>query len=367
MRRRARPDGLPFRLYERYGKSTYSIGYKSRANVWMFRLRCDVLDTSAIQRIRADAIHRAVSMDAATPPSNGFAALSAAFFDWQLSFAPGSEFRRAESTIAENRREACNLDKAFGKIDIRHLKKTHAYQYLDASEAAGRGPKANKEISLATTILEFGVRRGKLDINPFSGVRKLVTKPSTRLVTEDMLLFTLKVGRARGGIRHIAALALYTAYLCVRRPGEVLGLTRAQLREEGIHWTASKRKRGTAAMVGVIEWSPTLRATIDEALAVRRHAGAANDVVFGNLEGRRYTKGGWKKTLAYLMTDCSKAAIAAGMHFVPFNLQDCRPAGVTERLSNNDGSVLEATLHTSERMVRAYYDRRRTRMAKPTR
>ena len=51
--------------------------------------------------------------------------------------------------------------------------------------------------------------------------------------------------------------------------------------------------------------------------------------------------------------------------FTPFSLQDCRPKGVSDKLARGDLDVLDATLHTSERMVRSVYDRRRTRVAKP--
>lgn len=366
MRRRTRPDGLPFQLYERVGKTTYSIGYKSPDNSWTFRLKCDVQDAAAIKGTRAEAIHRAVSSAMPSPAENSFAALSAAFFEWQSALPLGDEGRRAESTLTENRREAGNLDKAFGRIDARHLEGYHAYQYLAECQKAGRGAKANKEISLARSILEYGVRVGKLKLNLFTGVKKLTTFPSTRLVTDAELLFVLKVGRSCGGVRLIAALALYTAYLCVRRSGEVLSLTRAQLRDDGIHWTAAKRKRGTAALVGRIEWSPTLRAIIDEALEIPRNVGASSEFVFGNLAGRRYTKGGWKKTLWCLMDDCAKVAAHEDRPFTAFSLQDCRPAGVTERLENKDPTVMDATLHTSERMLRSHYDRRRIRVARAT-
>ena len=54
-----------------------------------------------------------------------------------------------------------------------------------------------------------------------------------------------------------------------------------------------------------------------------------------------------------------------GQPFTPFSLQDCRPKGVSDKLARGDLGMLDATLHTSERMVRSFYDRRRTRVAKP--
>ena len=89
--------------------------------------------------------------------------------------------------------------------------------------------------------------------------------------------------------------------------------------------------------------------------------------VFGNLQGQKYTKGGWKKTLSELMKKCVERAAADKIAFQPFSLQDCRPKGVSDKLAQGDLDVMDATLHTSERMVRQVYDRRKVRVAKPAR
>ena len=111
--------------------------------------------------------------------------------------------------------------------------------------------------------------------------------------------------------------------------------------------------------------SPELRATADEALAIKRNKLAGTSYIFGNLQGQRYTKGGWKATLSKLMAKCVEQAQKDKINFKPFNLQDCRPKGVTTKLERGDKDVIDATLHTSERMVRQIYDRRRTKVAKP--
>jgi len=142
-------------------------------------------------------------------------------------------------------------------------------------------------------------------------------------------------------------------------------LTRDQITEAGIVWTAAKRQRGQAVKTALIEWSPALRATIDEALAIKRHRLAGAWYVFGNLGGQRYTKGGWKATLARLMTRCAEVAAERKIAFRPFSLQDCRPKGVSDKMARGDVDTVDATMHTSERMVRQVYDRRRVRVAKP--
>ena len=77
----------------------------------------------------------------------------------------------------------------------------------------------------------------------------------------------------------------------------------------------------------LIEWGLELRATIDEAIAIKRNSVAGTMFVFGNMRGQRYTKGGWKAMLDDLMRECEKAAAERRMAFVKFSLQDCRPKG----------------------------------------
>ncbi|HJV68799.1 hypothetical protein [Ideonella sp.] len=101
--------------------------------------------------------------------------------------------------------------------------------------------------------------------------------------------------------------------------------------------------------------------------AIRRHRVAGTWHVFGNVRGQRYTKGGWKATLAKLMDECEREAAARHMPFRKFSLQDCRPKGVSDKLERGDLDVVDAAMHSSERMVRQVYDRRHVREAKPAR
>ena len=129
-----------------------------------------------------------------------------------------------------------------------------AAAYLDACVLATdedgnprpRPVKGNKEISLMRTILEYGIRKGVVKTNPFADVEKLKTRTENRLVTDSEMALALEVGRAMGGPKLIVALALRTAWLCLRRSVEVRALTRSQITEAGIEWTAAKRQAGQA-------------------------------------------------------------------------------------------------------------------------
>jgi hypothetical protein len=366
-RPRSKPDGLPPRLYERKGERVYSIGYKRTDGSWAFRESCPVDDKQQIAKLRRDAIRRALNLSAPGGQVETIAQLIDAWLTFQRGLPDTSLRKRAASTLDENEREARNLKDVFGDMSVADLRPYHAYAYLDKCEELGRGPKGNKEISLLTTIYQLAVRRGLVAQNPLTDVEKLPTAPSTRYVKDQELELAVRVGRELGGASQIVALALQTAYLCVRRSVEVRDLRRTHVTPEGIKWLAGKRRAGEPERWVLIEWSPELRAVIDEALAIPRSPHALGDYIFGNLEGERYTKGGWKSNLGRLMNACTERAQDEGIKFEKFSLMDLRPKGVTDKLDASHDDVVDATLHKSDRMVRQVYDRRHTRRAKPTR
>lgn len=373
-RKRDHNDGLPSRLYERRGTRDYSIGYKGSDGKWAFRLKCPANDRAAILELRRQAIKRAADMGVVKPTEGTFGVLCDTWLARQRAMPLKSPNRRAEVTLDENENELKNLKRAFGHLEVGELTKHDAYGYLDACLTATapdgtprpRPAKGNKEISLARTVLEYAVRIGTIKANPFDGVEPLKTVKTSHLVTSDELALAVEVGRKMGGPQHIVAMALRTAYLCVRRSVEVRAFTRGQIGEDGILWTAGKMQAGEAPRQALIEWTPALRETVDEALAIKRHNVAGTLYVFGNMSGQKYTKGGWKATLAKLMNECVAEAERKRVAFRPFSLQECRPMGVTAKKERGDQDVVDATLHTSDRMVNSTYDRRRVRVATPS-
>ena len=129
-----------------------------------------------------------------------------------------------------------------------------------------------------------------------------------------------------------------------------------------IRWRDGKNRQKPAVL---IEWSPELSATIDEAIAIKRNSVAGTMFVFGNMRGQRYTKGGWKAMLDDLMREREKAAAERRMALVKFSLQDCRPKGVSDKLERGDTDTQDATLHSNAKMVETIYDRRKSRKATP--
>lgn len=275
--------------------------------------------------------------------------------------------KRASTTMDENRREAATIRSVFGLLSIRDIQPHHAYTYLDKCEEMSRGPKGNKEISLFAGILNRALRKGIIHVNPLTGVEKLPVAASSRYVEDHELELAVKTGRAMGGSAHIVAMALSAAYLCVRRSVEVRDFRFEQIQADGIRWTAAKKANRDFERTVLIQWSPALRAVIDEAIAIPRHKDQLDTFVFGTLKGEHITKGGWKGNLARLMDECEAQALAHKVPFEKFSLQDLRPKGITDKKDARHDDVVDATLHKGARMVDQVYDRRRTRSAKPTR
>lgn len=361
-RRRGTPDGLPYRVYEREGKRIYSVGYKRKDGTWAFRYSCPSNDKVQIDELRRKAVVESSLLNYGVKSGGGTEELIDAWFAWQDSLPNSDLSKRATSTIEGNRVEARNLRKAFGHIDPQAITKSDGYTYLDACVKASRPEKGNKEISLLQVILEYGVRIGRLDNNPLSGIRKNRTIKERRYVSDEELTLAVMVGRREGGAKQIVALALQTAWLCLRRSVEVRAITRDAIRDDGILWHDGKSKGKPPIL---IEWTPELRATIKETLGIKRYHVAGSMFLFGNMRGQKYTKGGWKSTLGKLMADCVEEAKVQGIPFQPFSLQDCRPKGVSDKLTSGQTDTQDATGHSSDRMIRQVYDRRKILKAMP--
>ena len=369
-KRRDIADGLPYRVYERFGKRIYSVGYRLSNDKWAFRYSCAITDAVGVKKLRAKAITESarISVDNYDRPPGGFAGLIDDWFQWQESLPRNDTRKRASSTIAINKAEAKVVKKAFGHLEPHEITRSMGYAYLDACLTAvdkdgkprPRPMKGNKEIALARLILEYGIRKDLLSVNPFDELTRNKTVSARRLVTPQELALAVEMGRKMGGPRHVVAMALQTAYLCVRRSVEVRAITRDAITEQGIRWKDGKDPTKPAIL---IEWTPELHATIDETLKLKRNKVAGTMYLFGNMQGQKYTKGGWKSVLDDLMFACVEEAAKRGIAFTRFSLQDCRPMAVTDKLERGDLDTKTATGHTSDKMIASVYDRRPQRFA----
>ena len=361
--RRKSPDGMPFRLYPRYGARTVSFGYKLPDGKWAFRLSAPAKDADAIARIKAEAVERANVLNGAAPTRGATEALIDAYFEWQHSLPESSEDRKADITLKENDYEAKRLKKTFGKVKPKDIRPVHIYKYLAGRAKEGAPAKANKEIALLSAVLEYGRRQGELETNPCRGIKYNKTRPNQRVVDPAHVDLMMEVARARKGSYLIVALCIQTAYLTVSRPEETRHLMRQSIKDGGVEIAVGKRKKGQAQRMKLIEWSPQLRSTIDEAVKLQR---TSSVYVFGNTSGQAYVRSGFNTILGRLMKYCEAEAAKRGISFERFNLANMRPTAVTDRMEQGDTKITDATGHSDGRMVAKVYDRRKTKVAKAT-
>jgi len=361
--RRKSPDGLPFNLYKYSGKRFVSFGYKNSDNKWLFRLRAPKANIEKVAEVRAEAIRRAEALNGNSVESGTIADLIARYFSWQDELGRNDERRKADVTLKENKREANFLAEYFGKMAPLNVRPMHIYEYLDIRAKGGAPAKANKEIALLSAALEFGRRKGEIEINPCSDIKYNPVRPSTATVPRAHMAIMLRVARQRRGQYLVQALCAKAAYHAVGRPEEMRYLLRSGIKSDGVQIPVGKRKPGYEQRHKLAEWNSALRTAIKKALSLRP---IASIYVFANASGGAYNRYSWANGWKRLMDHCERYAEARAVPFVRFTLATMRPTSVTQRMDGGDERITDATGHTDPRTARKIYDRRKVRRFKAT-
>lgn len=366
--KRQQPDEtVAQRLYCRSGKRITTFFYKHADN------RNEVLASAPTCRADKVALAKAEALRLwgelrgdVTRQDHTLAGLFARYFAWQAALPRTSTLRKADSTIKSNQWEQKPLLLFFGKMLPPAITATHIYDYIDVRTVGGSPGGAGKEVALLSAVLEYGRRKGEVQTNPCRGIRLEKRAPRTRAVTWEEIEHITRWGRQIGGTSYIQALAARAAWLAFKRPAEVLKVRREQVTDAGLLFHGNKRRASQGSINILIAWSPTLRATVEEAMATKRWANFGGDrMVFGNMAGHAYTKSGWGVQWRKFMGACERLAQAEGVQFKRLTLSDCRPGGVTEKKRNKQEDVYEGTGHVDRRMIDDIYDRREQRESTP--
>lgn len=104
-----------------------------------------------------------------------------------------------------------NLTKFFGKMAPKSLRILHGYQYLDARTKAGAPAKANKELSLMSTICKYAVRWGVIEAMPFTDIMQNDIEKDVRTITRSQVVrFYLRSLRQTSTFRNLGCAAMFT-------------------------------------------------------------------------------------------------------------------------------------------------------------
>lgn len=370
-RKQSETTAVAERLYRRNGKRDTTFFYKHVDNTNEIFATARTANKEAVARAQIAALQKwgeLRGMEGTKAEDRTLAGWFKRYFTWQEALPATSSLKKAASTIVGNLQEQKPLLLFFGAMLPAPVSQTLIYEYVDLRTEAGAPASAVKEVALLSAVFKFIIRKGGADQNPCRGLQLEKTAPKTRKVTWDEVEFLTQVGRELGGSYHLQALAARAAWLAFKRPGEVLKVPRSGtspegrplgVTEAGLAFLANKRRRRQGEKVITITWTPTLRATIDEALAIGRWQAFGGDrKIFGTQSGRAYSRSGWGTIWGRLMGHCAARAQALQRPFQPFALADCRPGGITEKKRKREDDVYDGTGHVDRRMVDSVYDRR---------
>ncbi len=362
MRKRKKNDGLPHRLYERFGKYRYSIRFKSIDGV-EFSLNCGVGDLEEIKRIRSQAIAKVHMLMQEHSQRQTLSECFKNYFSWQYSLPDGHVQKKQHVTLKGNEEEQKQILKVFGDLDPAFITTADVRKYLRLRAEAGAPSKSNKEISLLSAVYKYLLNQEVVTVNPCLGVEKNRTKQKDILIEEPLRKVVFDVGQNLGGIYEAMSLAFKLAYMTTSRPDEIRNLKRINFSDEKLVIQIGKtgntgRKRKKEFVVN--EELNLIRSRLLELCP-------QSEYVICNTKGSQYTKSGWGSNWSKLKVECKKEAKNRKIDWVDFALTDMRVSSVTHRVEVGEDkeAIRMTTGHTSESMINRVYDRSKSKKVKP--
>ena len=145
------------------------------------------------------------------------------------------EMQHKKSGAATRKLLEKDVVSAWGKRKVADVKRRDIVILLDKIHQ--RAPIVRNRVHGALSrLFNFAAERGVIDDSPCTRIRKVAEKPRTRVLTDDeikMVWEALDLENKKIDIYRVSKLALKMILLTGQRPGEVCGMTWAELSEEG--------------------------------------------------------------------------------------------------------------------------------------
>lgn len=208
--------------------------------------------------------------------------------------------KKAAATQKREQRDVKNLKAVFDHMPLKAFKPKHAYEYYDrrskqTTTMDGKrtvkhgGPSAARhEIGTLSHAFTKAIRWGWLDAHPFKGQLELEgSQPRTRYVEDWEIIecLSLKSRRKKGSVDAIKASIKIKLLTSMPQTDLLLLEPELQFKEDGIH----NERHKTSKKVGkktIYEWTPELRAAVQEALNAR--PSKTSRFLFCNKHGEGY-------------------------------------------------------------------------------
>jgi integrase len=256
--------------------------------------------------------------------------------------------KRSVQTRTDEGKALDRLKRVFGHVLPDAVEAPSLYRYLDERKAPDGKPApvaARHEIALLGHIYSKAIRWGVASRNPVRGIDYGERAGRRRQVGLD------EVARLRELAAERMRIAIDLAVSTGQRRGDLLALTRAQLREDGIAFRQAKTGAGV-----LIAWSDDLRAIVERAKMMAPQIPAEHLIRKAN--GRPYTARGFSAIWQRLM---AKYVKAGGQRFSFHDLRSVSADGAETAEEARD-RLGHASVETTKR----HYLRGLTR-AKPRR
>lgn len=220
---------------------------------------------------------------------------------------------KAQSTYKKNCYEITYLRKVFGHMRPTDITAVDVYKYLDL-----RGKQApisaNREKSLLSHILSFGIRWGVINSNVCRNVRRHSEKPRTRYIEDFEFNAVLEI--APPLIKMLMIFGLLTA----QRISDILKIKLNDLTEEGIKIQQNKTQKKL-----IILWSPELKKCVNEIKKLPR-SNIYSFTLFCNSKGAPLTY----EAFSTLWLKTMKKALKIGILKERFRFHDIRSKSASD-------------------------------------
>ena len=178
--------------------------------------------------------------------------------------------KKAAKTQTENKRHIAALRPTFGEMFLEDIEPQHIYRYIDNRTAK---TAAMREVEVLSHAYTKAVEWGYIKAHPFKGEIRIEKdapdEDKKHLIEawEVAEIMALPARRRKGSVRMIQAY-IQLKLLTGLRQRDLLLMQMSQIKEDGIHVTVSKTRRSTGKRI-IYEWTDSLRAAVDRAVAVR--------------------------------------------------------------------------------------------------
>jgi integrase len=233
------------------------------------------------------------------------------------------------------------LAAGFGDLKPGEIRPHHIYSFRD--RIARKYPtQANRTQETLSHVFTKAIEWGVAEYNPCRDVRSLVLQQRERYVTD------YEFRAVHQYCSPMLQCAMELAVLTGLRRGDLLGLKRDNLSDEGILVRPSKT-RNSSGKVLLIEWSDELRAVVKRALSippqVRRH-------LIANRQGKAYTGDGFRN----VWETARAKALREGELLESYRFSDLRVKSASD---DDDAERASQRLgHTSRSTTERFYRRK---------